>query len=37
MVGESQRHAKGDAHSAVWQVAVPAGGKAALEYTVRTR
>lgn len=37
MVRESHQHAKGDAHSAVWQVAVPAGGKAALEYTVRAR
>jgi hypothetical protein len=35
IVAESQRHAKGDAHSAVWQVAVPAGGKATLAYTVR--
>ncbi|MBI5786672.1 MAG: DUF4139 domain-containing protein [Rhodocyclales bacterium] len=35
MVSESQRHAKGDAHSAVWLVSVPAGGKAVLEYTVR--
>lgn len=37
MVRESQRHTKGDAHSAVWQVAVPAGGMATLEYTVRAR
>lgn len=37
MVGESQRHTKGDAHSAVWLVAVPAGGKSILEYTVRSR
>jgi hypothetical protein len=37
MVSESQRYTKGDAHSAVWQVAVPAGGKATLEYTVRMR
>lgn len=37
MVGESQRHTKGDAHSAVWQVQVPAGGKAVLEYSVRAR
>jgi hypothetical protein len=37
MVGESQRHAKGDAHSAVWQVQVPATGKSVLEYTVRSR
>jgi len=37
MVSESQKHGKGDAHSAVWQVGVPAGGKTALEYTVRAR
>ncbi len=37
MTAESLPHAKGDAHSAVWQVQVPAGGKAALEYTVRVR
>lgn len=37
MVSENQRHTKGEAHAAVWQVAVPAGGKAMLEYTVRTR
>ncbi|MBI4997272.1 MAG: DUF4139 domain-containing protein [Rhodocyclales bacterium] len=37
MVAENQKHAKGDAHSAVWQVTVPAGGKATLEYTVRAR
>lgn len=37
MTAESQPHARGDAHSAVWQVQVPAGGKAALEYTVRVR
>ncbi|HZV53828.1 MAG TPA: DUF4139 domain-containing protein [Rhodocyclaceae bacterium] len=37
MATESQPHAKGDAHSAVWQVQVPAGGKTTLEYTVRVR
>jgi hypothetical protein len=37
VVSESQRHTRGDAHSAVWQVAVPAGGKSVLEYAVRTR
>ena len=37
IASESQEHVKGDAHSAVWQVAVPAGGKAALEYAVRVR
>jgi len=34
---ESQKHAKGDAHSAVWQVSVPAEGKATLTYSVRMR
>jgi hypothetical protein len=33
----SQPHDKGDAHSAVWQVQVPAGGKRVLEYAVRLR
>lgn len=37
MVSESQKHAKGDAHAAVWQVAVPAEGKAMLDYSVRMR
>ncbi len=37
MVAESQRHTKGDAHSAVWSVNVPAQGKATLDYTVRMR
>lgn len=37
MVAESQKHAKGDAHSAVWLVTVPAGGKATLDYSVRMR
>jgi hypothetical protein len=37
IVSASQPHAKGDAHSAVWQVQVPAGGKQALEYSVRIR
>ncbi len=37
MVSESQKHTKGDAQSAVWQVMVPAGGKATLAYTVRMR
>jgi hypothetical protein len=37
MVSESQKHAKGDAHSAVWLVTVPAGSKATLDYTVRMR
>ncbi len=37
MVGESQPHTKGNAHSAVWQIQVPAVGKAMLEYTVRVR
>ena len=33
----SQPHEKGDAHSAVWRVHVPAGGKQLLEYAVRVR
>ncbi|MCO5097634.1 MAG: DUF4139 domain-containing protein [Rhodocyclaceae bacterium] len=37
MIAESQKHAKGDAHSAVWLVAVPAQGKATLDYSVRMR
>lgn len=37
IVSESLPHARGDAHSAVWQVAVPADGKATLEYAVRVR
>lgn len=34
---ESQKHARGDARSAVWTVAVPAAGKAVLEYSARIR
>ncbi|MDR2240394.1 MAG: DUF4139 domain-containing protein [Zoogloeaceae bacterium] len=37
IVTESQKHAKGDAHSAVWLVNVPASGKATLDYSVRMR
>jgi hypothetical protein len=37
IVKEDQPHAKGDAHSAVWRVTVPAAGKAVLEYSVRIR
>jgi hypothetical protein len=37
IISESQVHAKGDAHAAVWQVPVPAGGKAVLEYSARIR
>ncbi|MDP1634734.1 MAG: DUF4139 domain-containing protein, partial [Gallionellaceae bacterium] len=37
MIAESQKHAKGDAHSAVWLVTVPAQGKASLDYSVRMR
>jgi hypothetical protein len=37
IISEDQPHAKGDAHSAVWQIQVPAGGKQALEYAVRVR
>ncbi len=37
MVAESQKHSKGDAHSAVWQVRVPPQSKTTLDYTVRMR
>jgi hypothetical protein len=37
ILSESQAHDKGDAHSAVWQVQLPAGGKRTLEYAVRIR
>lgn len=37
IVSASHPHAKGDAHSAVWQIRVPAGGTQALEYSVRVR
>ncbi|MBI4989521.1 MAG: DUF4139 domain-containing protein [Rhodocyclales bacterium] len=37
MIAESQKHSKGDAHSAVWLVDVPAQGKATLDYSVRMR
>jgi hypothetical protein len=37
MVSESQKHTKGDAHSAVWLVTVPAGSKTTLDYSVRMR
>ncbi len=37
MIAESQKHTKGDAHSAVWLVTVPAQGKATLDYSVRMR
>jgi len=37
MLSESQKHTKGDAHSAVWLVNVPAQGKATLDYSVRMR
>ena len=33
----SQPQEKGDAHSAIWRVQVPAGGKQLLEYAVRVR
>jgi hypothetical protein len=33
---ESAHHEPGDAHAAVWQIAVPAGGRATLDYEVRT-
>ncbi len=37
MISESQKHAKGDAHSAVWWVNIPAQGRAILDYSVRMR
>jgi hypothetical protein len=37
IVTESEPHTKGDAHSAVWEVQVPAGGKQTLAYAVRVR
>jgi hypothetical protein len=37
IVSASQPHGKGDAHSAVWQIQVPAGGRAVLEYSARVR
>lgn len=33
----SQPHEKGEAHATVWQLRVPAGGKAVLDYAVRVR
>lgn len=37
ITSESAAHEAGDARSAVWKVAVPAGGKAILDYTVKSR
>jgi hypothetical protein len=37
MVQETQKHTKESARVASWNVAVPAGGSAVLEYTVRVR
>jgi hypothetical protein len=37
MISESQKHVKGDAHSAVWLVNVPAQGRTTLDYSVRIR
>ena len=37
IVSASQPHEKGEAHAAVWQLQVPAGGKQTLEYAVRVR
>lgn len=37
IVQESQHSRKDSAHAASWSVAVPAGGSAQLDYTVRTR
>jgi hypothetical protein len=37
VIAESQPHEKGDAHTAVWQIEVPAEGQTALTYRVRVR
>jgi hypothetical protein len=37
MLTESHPHEKGDAHTAVWQIDVPAEGQVALTYRVRVR
>ena len=37
MVQESQKHTKESARVASWNVAVPAGGTAVLEYAVRVK
>lgn len=37
IVSASHPYGKGDAHSAVWQIRVPAGGTQTLEYAVRVR
>jgi hypothetical protein len=37
IISASQPHEKGEAHAAVWQLRVPAGGKQVLEYAVRVR
>ena len=37
MVQESRAHTRESARVAAWNVAVPAGGAAMLEYTVRVR
>jgi len=37
VVSESHRHSKDSARVASWNVAVPGGGKAVLEYAVRVR
>jgi len=37
MLQESQKHTRESSRVASWNVAVPAGGTAILEYTVRVR
>jgi hypothetical protein len=37
MLSESHPHEKGDAHTAVWQIEIPAEGQTALTYRVRVR
>jgi hypothetical protein len=37
MVSESQKHAKESARVVSWNVAVPAGGTALLDYAVRVK
>lgn len=37
ILAESHKHAKRAANTAVWEVAVPAGGEVELTYRARTR
>jgi hypothetical protein len=37
IVQQSERHTKESAHVASWQITVPAGGSAVLEYMARVR